>query len=94
MTLEDFQSQGSLPWLMDMLNRSARGCARWTAPSFSSLPGIQSGPDDLEGSIDFRILRVSSSLTVTEDSCGLLKLREDLRVERLEVVSLANTEVK
>ena len=54
------QSDGNCPDWSDWLKRPTSGSESQGAPSFNSLPGIQSGPQALEGSMRLR----------REDKCG------------------------
>ena len=54
------QSDGNCPDWSDWLKRATSGSESQGAPSFNSLPGIQSGTQALEGSMRLR----------REDKCG------------------------
>ena len=56
------QSDSNCPDLSDWLKRATSGSKSQGAPSFNSLPGMQSGPQALEGSMELRALSTSSSL--------------------------------
>ncbi len=70
------------------------GLDRWIASSRSSLPGIPSGPQDLDGSMALSALNVSTSLMdidVIEESANL---RVSLSLWEVVGFCVVKTEVK
>ena len=63
--------------LSDRLKRATSGSESQGAPSFKSLPGTQSGPQALEGSMRDRALYTSSSLNDMFSTCSVLLLNSN-----------------